>query len=173
MTSIQDVKLTGIAAYLPTIETKSSEHYKAIYDANRDRIYSFAFWMTDNELAAEEILERVFLRGFAISDSPSAELLDRSLLRELRDSMSIGALTLRAQAVTEEVREVRRNTKRIHLERAIVALPATERLIFCMHDGEGYSHSRIARTIGISEEQSKLALHQARLTIRELVAAMR
>ncbi len=172
MSSIQDVKLTGFAAYLPGIETRTSEHYKSIYDANRDRIYSLAFWMTDNELVAEETLERVFLRAFSMSDAPSPEMLDRALLRELRESMSIGFLTLRA-AQANKVLDVRSNTKRVHLERAIVALPSTERMIFCLHDGEGYRHNRISRLLGISEEQSIEGLHQARLRVRELVAEMR
>jgi len=48
-------------------------------------------------------------------------------------------------------------------------LPHTERMIFCMHDGDAYDHARIARTLGISEADSRQGLHQARLRIRELV----
>jgi RNA polymerase sigma-70 factor (ECF subfamily) len=107
-----------------------------------------------------------------MTEAPSAEMIDRSLLTELRDSIAIGSLTLHVADATTEL-GVRHNVKRVHLERAIVALPATERLIFCMHDGEGYSHNRIARTLGITEQQSTLGLHQARLRVRELVAEMR
>lgn len=172
MNGIQDVKLTGMAAFLPAVTTATAEQYETIYEANRDRIYSLAFWMTDNELAAEETLERVFLRAFTMTDAPSEEMLDRALLSELRESTAIGTLTLEVANATKEL-GIRYNTKRVHLERAIVALPATERMIFCMHDGEGYAHSRIARTLGISEEQSIYGLHQARLRVRELVAEMR
>jgi DNA-directed RNA polymerase specialized sigma24 family protein len=49
-------------------------------------------------------------------------------------------------------------------------LPHTERMIFCMHDGDGYDHARIARTLGIGEDESRHGLHQARLRIRELVS---
>ena len=66
---------------------------------------------------------------------------------------------------------MRRNTKRTELERAIMQLPHTERMIFCMHDGDGYDHARIARTLGISEDESRHGLHQARLRIRELVSS--
>jgi RNA polymerase sigma-70 factor (ECF subfamily) len=161
-----------MAAFLPSVATATADQYQTIYDANRDRIYSLAFWMTDNELAAEETLSRVFLRAFSMTEAPNAEMIDRSLLTELRDSIAIGSLTLHVADATTEL-GVRHNVKRVHLERAIVALPATERLIFCMHDGEGYSHNRIARTLGITEQQSTLGLHQARLRVRELVAEMR
>ena len=172
MNGIQDVKLTGMAAFLPAVTTATAEQYETIFEANRDRIYSLAFWMTDNELAAEETLSRVFLRAFSMTDAPTAEMLDRALLTELRDTTAIGSLTLNVADATAEL-GIRYNVKRVHLERAIVELPATERMIFCMHDGEGYGHSRIARTLGITEEQSTLGLHQARLRVRELVAKMR
>ena len=68
---------------------------------------------------------------------------------------------------------VRPHTRRVDLECALVQRPPTERMIFCMHDGDGYDHARIARTLGISEDESRHGLHQARLRIRELVSAMR
>jgi len=58
------------------------------------------------------------------------------------------------------------------LENAVAQLPATERLIFLMHDVEGYDHARISRTIGVSEIESGYGLHQARLKMRELLAKM-
>ena len=148
------------------------EHYRAIYEANRHRIYSFAFWMTDNEMMAEEISERTFLRAFSLSERPSGEMIDRALMRELRseECVELGPLQLQCATVSE-VGNVRRNTKRVELERAIMQLPHTERMIFCMHDGDGYDHARIARTLEISEDESRQGLHQARLRIRELVSS--
>jgi DNA-directed RNA polymerase specialized sigma24 family protein len=148
------------------------EHYQAIYEANRHRVYSFAFWMTDNEPMAEEISERAFLRAFSLSDQPDEEMIDRALLRELQaeESVSMDPLQLRC-AVVNRVSSVRRNTKRVDLERAIMQLPHTERMIFCMHDGDAYDHARIARTLGITENDSRQGLHQARLRIRELVTS--
>jgi len=52
-----------------------------------------------------------------------------------------------------------------------VKLPPTERLIYLLHDGEGYGHERIAFTLGISEEGSRFGLHQARLGLRTLLAS--
>lgn len=162
---------TAIVQFLPSARSQRREHYKAIYEANRHRVYSFAFWMTDSELVAEHISERTFLRAFSLSDEPSQETIDKALLRELRNeaSVSLEPLQLRCAVVTE-TSGVRRNTKRVELERAIVQLPHTERMIFCMHDGDGYDHARIASTLNISEEESKQGLHQARLRIRELVS---
>lgn len=128
--------------------------------------------MTDNELAAEELLGRTFRRAFAMSGEPTAEAIDRALLNEIRDLMLVGPLTLEC-AVATEVADIRTNTKRVHLERAVVQLPPTERLIYLLHDGEAYSHTQISRMLGLSEHESRHGLHQARLQLRALVAAMK
>lgn len=168
--SFQEVLPIAIVQFLPSANSNRMKRYRAIYEANRDRIYSFAFWMTDSEPLAEEISERTFLRAFLLSEKPSDESIDRALLRELQNEASVSLEPLQLQcAPVQEVSGVRRNTKRVDLERAIVQLPHTERMIFCMHDGDGYDHARIARTLEISEEDSRRGLHQARLRIRELV----
>ena len=169
--SIQAKIAAFAAAFVPSTAA-NIEEYKQVYDANRNRVYSFAFWMTDNELAAEEISDSTFRRVFAMSEAPSDEMVDRLLLAEVRELMPVGILTLEC-AVATEVESIRNNVKRVHLERAVVQLPSTERFIFVMHDGEGYSHERIARTLGITEGESRHGLHQARLRIRQLVAEMK
>lgn len=162
----------AVVQFLPSTNSRRMSRYRAIYEANRHRIYSFAFWMTDSELLAENISERTFLRAFSLSEKPSDETIDRALLRELQseESVSLEPLQLQCSPVNE-ISGVRRNTKRVELERAIVQLPHTERMIFCMHDGGGYDHARVARTLGISEDESRHGLHQARLRIRELVSS--
>jgi RNA polymerase sigma-70 factor, ECF subfamily len=169
--STHEAKLTGLAAYLPGVVEARVETYKQVYEEHRHRVYSLAFWMTDNELAAEELMSSTFCRAFASSIDPSAETIDRALVTELREIMAIGYLTLDC-ALATEIHNVRGNTKRVHLERAVVQLPATERIIFLLHDVEGYDHARINRTIGVTEEESRHALHQARLRLRELLASM-
>ena len=165
-----EAKLTGLAAYLPNAVEARAENYKQVFEEHRHRVYALAFWMTDNELAADEIMSATFCRAFAGSVDPSAESVDRALMTELREIMAIGYLTLECAPATE-IHNVRGNTKRVHLERAVVQLPATERLIFLLHDVERYDHARISRTVGVTEEESRLGLHQARLRLRELLAS--
>ena len=166
----QQVKITGYGAILPTTAEKT-EKFEAVFQANRHRIYSLAFWMTDNELTAEEIMRLTFCRAFAFSSEPTAEAIDRALITELRDRMPLGVLTLEEGTCTETP-SVRQNTLRVHLERAVVQLPSTEKMIFLLHDVENYDHARIASTIGITEDESCQGLHQARLRMRNLLADM-
>ena len=169
MASSLQSAINSLAAYLPAIESQT--RYSQIYQENCHRIYSLAFWMTDNELSAEELSSNTFLRAFANVAEPTTEQIDRALLAEIREIMPVGTLTLNCGAGTE-VRNVYGNVKRIHLERALVQLPATEKLIFLMHDVEGYEHGRTARLLGITEEESRAGLHQARIQLRNLVSRM-
>jgi RNA polymerase sigma-70 factor, ECF subfamily len=171
--SYQAVPQISIVQFFAAPRTLRQKKMHAIYEANRRRVYSYAFWMTDNEPRAEQILERTFVRAFRIFEQPTAEQIDKALLRELKkEQITLGPLELRC-AVASEVSGVRHNTRRVDLENALVQLPYTERMIFCMHDGDGYDHARIARTLGIAEDESRHGLHQARLRIRELVGSMR
>ena len=60
----------------------------------------------------------------------------------------------------------------VHLERAVVQLPSTEKMIFLLHDVEGYEHEKIAHLLGLSVQESQFGLHQARLQMRELISHM-
>ncbi|HLJ26999.1 MAG TPA: RNA polymerase sigma factor [Candidatus Angelobacter sp.] len=159
-----------LTIYVPAVKTQEIR-YNEIYAENCDRIYSLAFWMTDNELTAEELSTNTFLRAFAATDQPAGEQIDRAFLTEVREFTAIGVLTLNS-ATSTQTQSMHHNVKRIHLERAVVQLPATEKLIFLMHDVEGYEHGRISRLLGITLEESKAGLHQARMQIRNLIARM-
>ena len=58
---------------------------------------------------------------------------------------------------------------RLTLEKAIQALPVGYRMVFHLHDVEGYEHKQIAGMIGCSVGNSKSQLHKARMKLRELL----
>ena len=167
-TSVLNANFTAFASEIPAVVSRI-ETLKATYEEHQHRIYNLAFYLTDNELTAESISARVFTNVFSSNPTPSAETLDRALISALREQMPIGTLTLEVPNTTY-TNNARRNVKRAILERAVMTVPATERAIFLMHDVEGYDHSRIARTLGISTDESINGLHQARLAVRREVA---
>lgn len=168
--STGDARMFGLTQYLPAVLPQSRvERARETYELNRHRVYSLAFWMTDNELAAEELLKQAFCRTFARSDEPTAEEIDRALVDELRTYFDLGTLTLNCSPC-DRVLNVRGNVLRVELERAVIQLPETEKLMFLMHDVEGYEHARIARLLGATEDESRCGVHQARLRLRELLA---
>jgi RNA polymerase sigma-70 factor (ECF subfamily) len=61
---------------------------------------------------------------------------------------------------------------RLTLQRAINDLPAGYRLIFVLHDIEGFEHNEIASLLDCSIGNSKSQLHKARLRLRESVRGL-
>lgn len=167
--SIGEAKNSGFAQYLPTLIPSTVDSCREIYEQNRHRIYSLAFWMTDSELAAEELMIDTFRQAFAANQDATSEEIDRALLAVLRECTNVGPLTLHC-APCDKVLGVRRRTLRVELERAVVQLPNTEKLMFLLHDVEGYEHARIARLLGVTENACQHGVHQARLRLRELLA---
>ena len=161
----------GYAVEIPALMERTAS-LKAIYEKHQSRIYNLAFYLTDNEMTAEEITARVFTNTFAVNATPSAEVLDRALVSELSATTPIGTLSL-DEPIVERTANARKNVKRAVLERAVMEIPETERMIFLMHDVEGYDHSRIARTLGISTDESTRGLHQARLAVRRAVTQIK
>jgi RNA polymerase sigma-70 factor (ECF subfamily) len=60
---------------------------------------------------------------------------------------------------------------RMQLERAVASLPSGYRLIFVLHDVEGFEHNEIAAMLDCSIGNSKSQLHKARLKLREALRA--
>ncbi len=161
-------EVTSSATILVTATGSQDATHCRIYSEHCHRIYSLAFWMTNSELAAEQLASKTFARAFASGRRPRTEQIDQAFLAEVRELTPVGALTLNG-AVPPGIIGLCGNLKRIHIVRAVAQLPATERLVFLLHDVEGYDHSRIARLLDITESESRFGLHQARLRIRELV----
>src|SRR6185312_3014502 len=58
---------------------------------------------------------------------------------------------------------------RVTLERAVSSLPPGYRMVFVLHDVEGFEHNEIASMLECSTGNSKSQLHKARLKLRELL----
>ena len=144
--------------------------YAQVYELSRHRIYALAYWMTRNEVQADQLTSTVFQRAFTASRRLDDELMDKILVSEIRELTPVGALTLEP-TMSQAAAAIRGNVKKTQLEDAVWQLPATERIIFLLHDVEGYEHGRIARTLNLTEAESQLGLHAARLRLRGLLAS--
>ena len=56
------------------------------------------------------------------------------------------------------------------IEQAAARLPEGARMVFMLHDVEGYTHEDIARELGITAGASKSQLFKARAKLRRLLA---
>ncbi len=62
---------------------------------------------------------------------------------------------------------------RLDLDRALPTLPPGCRMVFVLHDIEGFEHREIADLLGISDGTSKSQLHKARMRLRGLLSRTR
>jgi RNA polymerase sigma-70 factor (ECF subfamily) len=58
---------------------------------------------------------------------------------------------------------------RVNLERAVEQLPSTHKIVFVLHDIQGYKHHEIAEMMDSSVGTSKGRLHRAHTRLRELL----
>jgi len=84
--------------------------------------------------------------------------------------------TLDSQQEEQPKREIATRDNRLHgsidritLQRAILDLPPGYRIIFVLHEIEGYEHNEIAEMLGCSIGNSKSQLHKARMKMRVLL----
>jgi RNA polymerase sigma-70 factor (ECF subfamily) len=145
------------------------QQQRDVYESHRHRAFSLAFYMTGNEIEAEEILTTTFVRAFQQSEQPDAFAIDSALLGELGQRFPLrkeepSAVVAAGSGLSH------RNVRRPDLESAIRSLPPNERLLFLLRDVEGYSAANIARLLDISEAQVQRACFSARIRLCQVLA---
>lgn len=147
------------------------ERQRDVFESHRHRTFALAFYMTGNELEAEEILSNTFIRVFQHNQNPDAFVVDSALISELSQRFSLKQ-EQPAAVVSQNASLGQRNVRRSDLEIALQSLPASERLLFLLRDVEGYSPATIAKLLKIPSEQVQRSLFSARLRLCQRLAAI-
>jgi RNA polymerase sigma-70 factor (ECF subfamily) len=160
--------------------------FAQLYAQHKRRIYSLCLRMVGNAAEAEDLTQEAFLQlhrkiGTFRGDSAFSTWLHRMainvvLMRLRKKGLSLISLDEAMEPAPEE-RPGRSfgapdltltgSIDRLALERAVANLPAGYRLIFVLHDIEGYEHNEIASMLDCSIGNSKSQLHKARLKLRD------
>jgi RNA polymerase sigma-70 factor (ECF subfamily) len=131
---------------------------------------------------AEDVVQEAFLayhrHGMALPENEAGAWLHRVVVNRALDRLRsrsrwrLEELSDDAAAGPAAAGPRRSDDQRLDIERAVEALPEAARLVFVLHDVEGYKHREIAERLGISEGTSKSQLFRARgIVRRELGAA--
>ena len=152
-----------------------------LYREYEGRIYGLALRMLLDPSRAEDATQEVFVRAWRKMDRFSG-----------RSAFYTWLYRLAVNVVLNEIRRQRREPEAVDpteggldrvptggaasgggpglsldLERAITALPRQSRMVFWLHDIEGYRHREIGEMLGIATGTSKAHLHRARLRLRQ------
>jgi len=167
---------------------QAGDHYAfaQLYSLHKRRIYSLCLRMVGNVAEAEDLTQEAFLqlhrkiatfRGDSAFSTWLHRLAINVVLMHLRKKgLSVISLDEAMEPTPEEGPgrsfgapdlSLAGSIDRLALERAIADLPAGYRLIFVLHDIEGYEHNEIAAMLDCSIGNSKSQLHKARLKLRD------
>jgi RNA polymerase sigma-70 factor (ECF subfamily) len=174
------------AAVLASAQAGDHAAFAQLYALHKRRVYSLCLRMLGNVAEAEDLTQESFLqlhrkiatfRGDSAFSTWLHRLTINVVLMHLRrkglnvisldealdpspdhgPSRSFGAPDLQLTGSID----------RMTLEKAVEGLPAGYRLIFVLHDIEGYEHNEIATLLDCSIGNSKSQLHKARMKLRE------
>jgi RNA polymerase sigma-70 factor (ECF subfamily) len=185
----RDLTAVGDAAGDETLaRAQAGDHaaFAQLYSLHKRRIYSLCLRMVGDVAEAEDLTQEAFLqlhRKIATfrGDSSFVTWLHRLainvvLMRLRKKGLSLISLDEVMEPVADEGPgrsfgaldlTLAGTLDRLVLQRAVADLPAGYRLIFILHDIEGYEHNEIASMLGCSIGNSKSQLHKARLRLRE------
>jgi RNA polymerase sigma-70 factor (ECF subfamily) len=168
-----------------------AEAFEVLYSLHKRRVYSLCLRMTANTAAAEDLTQEAFLQLFRKivtfrGESAFSTWLHRMavnvVLMQLRKK-GLPVVPLEDTVDTEEETPRKElgaldpalagSLDRLQLQRAVEGLPPGYRMIFLLHDVEGYEHNEIAGMVGCSIGNSKSQLHKARMKLRELLKTSR
>ena len=168
-----------------------AEAFEALYNLHKRRVYSLCLRMTANTAAAEDLTQEAFLQLFRKIGTFRGESAFSTWLHRM--SVNVVLMQLRKKGLPvvslEETMETEEDAPRkelgaddprlagsvdrMQLQRSIGSLPPGYRMIFLLHDVEGYEHNEIAEMVGCSIGNSKSQLHKARMKLREILKTSR
>jgi RNA polymerase sigma-70 factor (ECF subfamily) len=149
--------------------------FERLYRMHCARIHSLARRMAGEE-RAPDLTQEIFLRawerlGTFRGDAAFGTWLHRLAINWILSRRASWS-TERSRVTGGEAELARQSARpsrpeaRIDFEAAIARLPEGARLIFVLHDVEGYKHEEIAAGLGIHSGTSKAQLHRARMLLR-------
>ncbi len=171
---------------LPRAQAGDHQAFAQLYALHKRRVYSLCLRMVNNVAEAEDLTQEAFLqlhrkiatfRGDSAFSTWLHRLAVNVVLMHLRKKgLQLTSLDEAMEPTPDEGPgrsfgapdpALAGSIDRLALERAVADLPAGYRLIFVLHDIEGYEHNEIASMLECSIGNSKSQLHKARLKLRD------
>ena len=147
---------------------------EGLYRLHAGRVYALGLRLTSDPGRAEELVQDVFLQvwrriGSFEGRSRFGTWLYRLAVNRALDAMRKGGRGKQEWLEPEALERTTPDTgleMTMDLESAIATLPERARVVFVLHDVEGYRHEEIAALSGIAPGTSKAQLFRARRLLR-------
>jgi len=158
------------------------EAFEELYRVNVGRVYALCLRMAGDPALAEELAQEAFVRAWQKLSSFRGASAFSTWLHRVTVNVVLGhrrSATRREARVRSVGDDFPRDVagrqpgmaESIDLERAISSLPDGARMVFILHDVEGFRHREISRSMGIAVGTSKAQLHRARKLLRKALTS--
>jgi RNA polymerase sigma-70 factor, ECF subfamily len=173
------------AEILARAQAGDHQAFAQLYSIHKKHVYSICLRMVGSIAEAEDLTQEAFLQFHRKIDTFRAESALSTWLHRL--TINVVLMHLRKKGLQlnslDEIMQPASDQRpgrsfgardltlsgaidRLALQRAIKELPAGYRLVFVLHDIEGFDHNEIASLLDCSIGNSKSQLHKARLKLR-------
>jgi RNA polymerase sigma-70 factor (ECF subfamily) len=179
----------GESEMIHRAKRRDAAAFESLYRLHSRRIYALCLRMLGNISEAEDLTQEAFLQLFRKihlfrGESAFSTWLHRMtvnlvlmrLRRKAPPQVPLEVATELSGANGESFRKIGRaglsldrSIDRVCLERAVAQLPACYKLVFELHDVQGYKHTEIAEMMECSVGTSKAQLHRAHKKLRVLL----
>lgn len=176
-TAINELFLTDLEL-VERARSGDQDAFRALYDANVDRIYRLTYRMAGRDDLARDFTQDAFVRAWERLDQFRGHAAFSTWLHAIAVSVALNGLRKvdrhrKRERSLEDAAPVAASERRLdpdvrsRLEGAVEELPEIYRTVLLMHDLEGYGHGDIAAALGVAVGTSKARLHRAREKLRE------
>jgi RNA polymerase sigma-70 factor (ECF subfamily) len=151
--------------------------FRALYDANVDRVHALCFRMVGDENLTKEFTQDAFVRAWQCLDQFRGDSAFSTWLHSIAVSVILNGLRK-----IDRHRKRERSLEDAHpvaskgtaaepglaeeLTRAVDSLPEIYRTVFLMYDLEGFPHKEIGEVLDVPVGTSKARLSRARELLR-------
>jgi len=180
--------IAGEAEAIERAKEGDPDAFSKLYALHKRRVYTLCLRMLGNVSEAEDMTQEAFLHLFRKLGSFRGESAFSTWLHRLTVNLVLMHLRkkgLNLVSLEETInpseddapkrdfgsrdQQLAGSVDRVTLERAVSSLPPGYRMVFVLHDVEGFEHNEIASMLECSTGNSKSQLHKARLKLRELL----
>jgi RNA polymerase sigma-70 factor (ECF subfamily) len=169
---------SGESALIARASAGDMRAFQLLYDRSVGRVYALCLRMTADPVRARQLTHDAFVRawerlstfrGDAAFGTWMHRLTVNVVLQASRTDDRRSARIALAGDLASHVTETEQCVApaidvlgQIDLERAIATLPPQARVVFVLHDVEGYRHDEIAATMQLAPGTVRAHLHRAR-----------
>ena len=180
--------IAGEAEAIERAKNGDAAAFATLYALHKRRVYTLCLRMLGSVSDAEDMTQEAFLHLFRKLGSFRGESAFSTWLHRLTVNLVLMQLRkkgLQLVSLEETIHPSDEDTPkrdfgardprlaglvdRVTLERAVASLPPGYRMVFLLHDVEGFEHNEIATMLDCSTGNSKSQLHKARLKLREVL----